>query len=272
MKKIWPILGVFALTIVGFYFAMPTAPEKVITCDGDYRFHLQGVATDGVDIYWSFTDEIIRTDLKGKILASQKAPSHQGDLCYKDGVVYVAVNRGEFNQENKAISEISAYDAKTLKPLNTWPIDMPHGAGGMTWRGDRFFVVGGLPVTHDRNYIYEYTSDFKLIKRHELECGFTLMGIQTAAFENGYFYFGIYGDKGNPPGVIKASPDFRSYERFTGNGNVGIIKLGKHFYTGKAFTDPENNAQRGLIQRDDNFCNDSMRYVPAKNDDVKVVK
>jgi hypothetical protein len=263
MKKIQLMLGFFTLISLGVCFGA-TSCSGTITCDGEYRAHLQGVATDGVDIFWSFTDKIIRTDLKGKILASQSAPSHQGDLCCKDGVVYVAVNRGRFNQENEAVSEVAAYDGKTLKPLKTWSLDMPHGAGGMTWRGDRFFVVGGLPATHERNYVYEYTSDFKLVRRHELETGFTLMGIQTAAFENGSFYFGIYGGKGNPSGVLKVSPDFSVFERFTGDGSVGILKLGAQIFTGKAFRDAKTKAQRGLIRRDDGFCSASKRYVPTR--------
>ena len=237
-----------------------------ICCDGEYQRHLQGVATDGESLYWSFTDVILRTDRTGKILASQRAPSHQGDLCFKDGVVYVAVNRGRFNQENEAVSEVSSYDAKTLKPLKTWPLkDMPHGAGGMTSKGDRFFVVGGLPATHECNYVYEYTSDFRLVKRHELNSGFTLMGIQTAEFEDGNFFFGIYGGKGNPPGVLKVSPDFGSCERFTGFGSIAIIKLDGKFYTGRATRNPDTKGQQGAVVRDGDFCAASKRYAPAKN-------
>lgn len=237
-----------------------------IICDGQYDHHLQGVATDGESLYWSFTTKIVRTDLSGKILALQIAPSHQGDLCFRDGAVYVAVNRGRFNQENEAISEVTSYDAKTLKPLKTWPLaEMPHGAGGMTWRGGRFFVVGGLPATHECNYVYEYTGEFKLVRRYELKTGFTLMGIQTAAFEDGNFYFGIYGGKGNPPGVLKVSQDFSACERYTGPGSIGIVKLGGRFYTARIVKNASMNGQSGCINVDDLFCDDSRRYVPERN-------
>jgi hypothetical protein len=266
MKKYIFAFGFLAMAaVIGCRSAL-CREEGMIRCDGEYTKHLQGVATDGESLYWSFTDIIVRTDRGGKILATQRAPSHQGDLCFKGGVVYVAVNRGRFNQENRAVSEVSSYDAKTLKPLKTWPLkDMPHGAGGMTSKGERFFVVGGLPATHECNYVYEYTGDFKLVKRHELKTGFTLMGIQTAAFEDGHFFFGIYGGKGNPSGVLKVAPDFSGCERFTGTGSVGIIKLGGRFFTGKAFRKGKTKVQLGAVLPDDDFCTASRRYVPEKN-------
>ena len=192
------------LPFVAALFAACTAeaqlPDKIV-CEGDYGGHLQGVATDGESIYWSFTVAVVKTDLAGKILASRKAPSHQGDMCYKDGVVYVAVNLGKFNTETRGVSQVTAYDAKTLEPLKTIPLpEMPHGAGGMTWKGDKFYIIGGLPLRHEKNYVYEYTSDFKFVKRHDLDTGFTWMGIQTAAHEDDTFYFGIYGSKGDPSG------------------------------------------------------------------------
>ena len=212
--------------------AMAQPPEKIV-CAGDYGGHLQGVATDGENIYWSFTVAVVKTDLSGNILASRKAPSHQGDMCYKDGVVYVAVNRGRFNTETRGVSQVTAYDAKTLEPVKTTPLpEMPHGAGGMTWKGDRFYIIGGLPLKHEKNYVYEYTPDFKFVKRHDLDTGFTWMGIQTAAHEDDTFYFGVYGSKGDPSGVLACPEDLSSYKRYTCGGSVGILKLDGAYYVG----------------------------------------
>ena len=163
-------LGAIAFTVCG---TAANLPDK-ISCEGGYGGHLQGVATDGESIYWSFTVSVVKTDLTGKVLISRQAPSHQGDLCYKDGVVYVAVNRGQFNTEKKGGSQVTAYDAKTLEPIKTTMLpEIPHGAGGMTWKGDHFFIIGGLPLKHENNYVYEYTSDFTFVKRHDLDTGFT---------------------------------------------------------------------------------------------------
>lgn len=206
-----------------------------ICCQGTYGGHLQGVATDGRSVFWSFTDEVVRTDTNGVVLASSgSVPRHHGDLCVRDGVVYVAVNLGRFNQPDEGVSEVRAYEAATLKPLKAWPLpDMRYGAGGMTVAGDRFFVVGGLPATVEENPVFEYDTDFRLVRRHALATGFTLMGIQTAAFEEGRFLFGIYGDVGNPPGVLVVPRDLSSFVRKLGSGNVGILRLNGGYWTGR---------------------------------------
>ena len=246
--------------------AASTAPAEAalpgtIDCEGLYRGHLQGVATDGRSIYWSFTCTIVRTDMSGRKLASVEAPRHQGDLCVKGSVVYVAVNLGRFNQANSAVSMVMSYDAETLGHLRSWRIDMPHGAGGMTWKGDHFYVVGGLPATHERNYVYEYDGDFRLVERHELATGFTLMGIQTAAFEDGRFLFGIYGCPGTPSGVLTCPPDLSSFERWTDSGKVGIVKIGGAYYTGATRSvDGSGPVNAGSLVRSDGYpC---ARYRP----------
>jgi hypothetical protein len=178
----------------------------------------------------------------------------------KGDVVYVAVNRGKFNQENAAVSEVMSYDASTLRHLKTWKLDMPHGAGGMTYVGDRFYVIGGLPATHERNYVYEYDEEFNLVKRHELATGFTLMGIQTAAFEDGRFYFGIYGCTGDPSGVITSPKSLDSFERWLDSGDVGMVKLDGDYFTGSTFGAKKGpGGWRGRLVRAKNFP--SRKYV-----------
>ena len=241
-------------------------PDKIV-CEGDYGGHLQGVATDGESIYWSFTVAVVKTDLSGNILASRKAPSHQGDMCYKDGVVYVAVNLGKFNTETRGVSQVTAYDAKTLEPLKTIPLhEMPHGAGGMTWKGDKFYIIGGLPLKHEKNYVYEYTSDFTFVKRHDLDTGFTWMGIQTAAYEDGTFYFGIYGSKGDPSGVLACPGDLSSWKRYTCGGSVGILKLDGAYYVGSSPTDKKTGRRTGYLTRQKAFPDPQKAFSLARTD------
>lgn len=250
-------LGAIAFTVCGTAANLP----DTISCEGGYGGHLQGVATDGESIYWSFTVSVVKTDLTGKVLVSRKAPSHQGDLCYKDGVVYVAVNRGKFNTEKNGGSQVTAYDAKTLEPIKTTMLpEMPHGAGGMTWKGDHFFIIGGLPLKHEKNYVYEYTSDFTFVKRHDLDTGFTWMGIQTAAYEDNTFYFGIYGAKGDPSGVLACPSDLSSYTRYLGDGSVGILKLDGAYYLGKTGHDKDTKRNTGRLIRQNNYPASAKRF------------
>ncbi len=258
--------AILTAIVCGIAAAGLAAPEKIL-CDGDYSGHLQGVDTDGTNIYWSFTTAIVKTDLTGKRLVERAAPSHQGDLCFRDGIVYVAVNRGKFNTANRAKSQVTSYRADTLEPIKTWLLpDMPHGAGGITYSGSNFYVVGGLPITHECNYVYEYTPDFQLVKRHVLETGFTWMGIQTAACIDGRFLFGIYGCSGNSRGILDCPLDLSSFIRRTGPGNTGLLKLDGAFYAGGTSlvkgTDAVKGKRRytGLIRREPGLLDPSTVY------------
>jgi len=207
--------------------------KPVVTCEeGVYPRHLQGVATDGAFIYWSFTDKLTKTDAEGRNVKTTGAPNHSGDLCCVGGVLYVATNLGKFNTEDKADSWVYAYKAGDLSFVSKWKVpELRHGAGGITWRDGRFYVVGGLPKDHVRNYVYEYTPDFKFVTRHVLETGYTGLGIQTAAYENGKFYFGCYrgtDTNGTPVAActLECPPSLDSFRRLTPSTEVGLISLG----------------------------------------------
>lgn len=195
-----------------------------IQCEGTYPLHLQGVCTNDRDaIYWSFTDFLVKTDLEGRVRKKVSVANHHGDLCFHDGKVYVAVNLGQFNQPaGKADSWIYVYDAETLEELARHETpEVVHGAGGMAYLDGAFFVVGGLPPGTNENYVYEYdASDLSFRKRHVLETGYTLMGIQTIAFADGHWWFGCYG---KPSVLWKADRDFRMVGHWNTNASVGIV-------------------------------------------------
>ena len=163
-----------AVTVCAATVSLHAANAR-ITSEGDYPPHLQGVCTDGTNIWWSHTVELTRTDLKGKVLTHAKGlKSHHGDLCVVGGTVYVAVNHGKFNTEDKADSWVYAYRGDDLSFIKRWKVpELCHGAGGMTWKDGHFFIIGGLPPTHNENYVYEYTPEFTFIKRHVLNSDWT---------------------------------------------------------------------------------------------------
>lgn len=167
-----------------------------IACEGDCLYHLQGVASDGNALYWSFTDTIVKTDRGGKLIRRIPSDDHSGDLCVVSGKVYVAVNLGKFNTEDGADSWVYRYDAETLSFEKKWKVpELRHGAGGMTFADGDFYVIGGLPPDHMANYVYRYTPEFKFVDRYVLMTGYTGLGIQTAHFFGNQFYFGCYGGK-----------------------------------------------------------------------------
>ena len=179
----------------------PLDPGGAIVCGESQEGcgHLQGVATDGTNLYWSSTKRLVKTDGTGEVLAARDVDSHHGDLCVVKGVIYVAVNLGRFNTDDKAKSLVRAYRTADLEPAGEWPVpELVHGAGGITYHAGRFFVVGGLPSGRAENFVYEYDEGFRFLKRHAFATGHTHLGIQTADWDDvrKRFVFGCYGAPG----------------------------------------------------------------------------
>lgn len=218
----------------------PTANGfRSVRCEGAYPQHLQGVCADERDaLFWSFTTRLVKTDPRGKLLKEISVESHHGDLCYAEGKLYVAVNLGKFNEpEGKADSWIYVYDASdlSLKARHAVP-QAVHGAGGIAFHDGRFMVVGGLPPQVPENYVYELDRDLRFVRRHTLASGYTLMGIQTAAFADGHWWFGCYGD---PKTLLKADAGLSKVQRSEFDGSLGIVPLGAgRFLIGRDTNEP----------------------------------
>ena len=198
---------------------------RATSCEGIYPQHLQGICTNERDaIYWSFTSALVKTDAQGKILNKISVPSHHGDLCFHDGRVYVAVNLGEFNNAaGKADSWVYVYDAEDLKLLGKHETQQVfHGAGGIGFREGHFFIVGGLPENATENYVYEYDQGFGFVKKHVIHSGYTLMGIQTAAYAQGHWWFGCYG---NPKILLKCDESLQFLGKYEFDCSLGIVGL-----------------------------------------------
>ena len=202
----------------------PTQQSTNVACEGTYEHHLQGICTEGKAIYWSFTTTLVKTDLQGKLLKKVQVANHHGDLCFHDGKLYVAVNLGRFNDpKGNANSWVYVYDADSLKEHARHETqEVFHGAGGIGVVDDSFFVVGGLPSGVNENYVYEYDSQFEFLKKHVVESGHTLMGIQTATFAHDRWWFGCYG---NPKILLVTDKDFNITGRHEFDCSLGIEGL-----------------------------------------------
>lgn len=197
-----------------------------VRCAGVYANHLQGVCTNEKDaIYWSFTTSLVKTNAQGNILKKVPVANHHGDLCFYDGKVYVAVNLGRFNDpKGNADSWVYVYNAHDLSLLAKHKTpEVFHGAGGIAHDGKRFLVVGGLPNDVKENYLYEYETEFRFVKKHALKSGHTYLGIQTAAYDNGHWWFGCYG---TPKILLKADAALKKVERFEFDCSLGIVPIG----------------------------------------------
>ncbi len=207
---------------------VPAAPEWPfeVVCEGQYEYHLQGVATNGVDaIYWSFTTVLVKTDLEGKVLARVEGPSHHGDLCYANGRVYVAWSN--FFNKPGADGQVWVYDADTLELLEKHSVpEATFGAGGMDYANGHFYVIGGLPTEYTENYVFEYDEQFKHVKTHVIPSGHTHLGIQTACFHDGRWWFGCYSRDGNP-GLLVCDAEMKLLSMHEVSPSIGLIGWGE---------------------------------------------
>ena len=83
---------------------------------------------------------------------------------------------------------------------------------------DTSFVVGGLPDGVQENYVYEYDQNFQFVQKHIIASGHTFLGIQSAAFHEGRWYFGCYG---KPSILLVTNADFKMIGRYEYNCLVG---------------------------------------------------
>lgn len=227
--------GLLSLLLLPYLsvFAAEPQPFGNVQCEGSYPHHLQGVCTNQRDaIYWSFTDFLVKTNATGKVLKKIAVGIHHGDLCFYDGKIFVAVNFGRFNDAQKrADSWVYVYDTRDLALLAKHHTpQLVYGAGGIAYHNGRFMVVGGLPPGIQQNYLYQYDENFKFVKRHSLKSGYTLMGIQTAEYADGYWWLGCYG---TPKILLKVSDSLGTYpaekvERFQFDGSLGMVRVGKN--------------------------------------------
>lgn len=236
MQRTSTVFAVTLFTAVTGFAAEPTpAAPSPVPCDGAYKYHLQGACSDDQGAYfWCFTTWLVKTDRTGKIQKQVAVANHHGDLCYHDGKVYVALNLGKFNDpKGNADSWVYVYDANDLTCVAKHKTaEVFHGAGGIAFHAGKFLVVGGLPHAVNENYVYEYTPDFRFVKKHTLAGGHTHLGIQTAAFADGHWWFGCYGRPksasapATPAILLKVREDLQKVERFVFDCSVGIVPAG----------------------------------------------
>lgn len=169
----------------------------IIRCEGTYRYHLQGVATDGTNVFWSFTTDLVKTDRSGRVLCKdtiQRTDGHMGDLCYKDGLLYVGMNRGKTKEGWRVGDEVWVYDAATLKLLKKHPTpETVWDNNGLEWCDGFFWVISGAPKMFECNMVFKYSPDFHFCEARLIDSGWTHLGVQTICKYRDLMLFGCYG-------------------------------------------------------------------------------
>lgn len=193
------LLCAMAMTVSATAFAAE-APKRIV-CEGSYPYHLQGVATDGTNVYWTFTTVLVKTTWSGKVLCKTEIEKgHMGDLCFKEGKVLIGMNHGK-RDGYRVGDEVWVYDAQSLKLMEKLPTPEPAWCNnGLEWYGGSFWVITSAPRHSEYNFLYEYTPDFKYRTCVLVKSGWTNLGVQTICRKGDMILLGCYGgdDKEQP--------------------------------------------------------------------------
>src|SRR5690606_2318431 len=73
------------------------------------------------------------------------------------------------------------------------------------------------------NYLYAYDPDFVFRGRLVLPTGYTRLGIQTAAYANGEWWFGCYG---TPKILLRTDDSFKLSGKWEFDAALGIEPIG----------------------------------------------
>ena len=184
----------FNLTFLLLFVLLGTAFAEEIRRPEEYRYHLQGTASDGNSIFWTFTDVLVKTDMQGNLVKEIQVPSHHGDCCVEGGKLYVSTHMNWPRKD--ATSWIYVYDCADLAFVTKYPLAEydQRGVDGITFHDGHFYIcIGKDPKDMTPfNLVIRTTPDFQIVQKIEVP-GTTVYGIQTLNWAGGFFWCGNYG-------------------------------------------------------------------------------
>lgn len=185
--------------------------------------HMQGFTSDGKHMYWSFTDTVVKTTLKGTVRRCVPVSGgHLGDIDYFEGKLYASFmgNSLPGHAWNDWTSfKICVFDADTLeleKMINLDICDYYKSLKGTDadtrgFQGIDGVAFGKIPGTeewrmfvacaldtgekYENNILLRFTLDGVYETEYPIKTGNTVFGIQNLDYDatTGEFWFSTYG-------------------------------------------------------------------------------
>lgn len=195
--------------------------ELEIVCEGTYAQPLRDIAADKTNIWWSFGNVIVKTDIQGKKTAEKNIRdatlhgiTHEGEKVY-------AVYGGKSGE-----SGINIYAADSLGLIKTVRLDnlgeiVPRD---IAFDSRHFFVAGNSGKTNDFVTVNEYDPDFNFIKSHRAQTGLT-GGAQNIGCIDGNFYIACFANRKNRNILFKFAKDFESRGKYQTCCSVGAVEI-----------------------------------------------
>ena len=94
--------------------------------------HVQGMCVSSNALYFSFHDQIVKTDWYGREQRWVQVDVHGGDICFWNGKLYTGVWLKPKEKGGQWCGAIGVYDAETLTPLKLHKLDWHWGTDGIT--------------------------------------------------------------------------------------------------------------------------------------------
>ena len=113
--------------------------------------HVQGMCVSSNAIYFSFHDQIVKTDWYGRLLNRAPVDPHCGDICIWNGKLYTGVWLRPDNQKGeKERGAIYVYDAETLELLQARKVkSLNAGVDGITVHDGVIYLAMGATGKYD---------------------------------------------------------------------------------------------------------------------------
>ena len=130
------------------WMTIVTEPEAVQRWTGKmWCGHCQGMCVSSNAIYFSFHNQIVKTDWWGRLLKRIEVQRHGGDICHYNGRLYTGLALVE--EGGKASPWIVMYDADTLEEIKRRKVGPAGGCDGITALDGVVYLAMGRTGTFD---------------------------------------------------------------------------------------------------------------------------
>ena len=220
------VLSLFLATLFSVTAADTNALNKLhvgasIRCGGLWDGRLQGICSDGKSrIYWVFNNQLIQSDLKGKVINATMLKRENGTRisggspCYADDKIYVPYG-----------GLIQVYNENELTYVKSLHIpELIHGAGAIAFARGNFFIAAWNPPGVPGNLVLECSPEFEVQKKYHLNFS-SNNGIEALSFDGRDFWIGISRIH---PVTIRADRNFNIRGFYNFSGSSGMIAFPKN--------------------------------------------
>ena len=190
--------------------------------------HVQGMCVSSNAIYFSYHDQIVKTDWYGREQRWIQTEIHGGDICYWNGKLYTGVWLTPKTEQWSAA--IGVYDAETLKPLKLHRLDWHWGTDGITCMDGVVYLNMGRYAPDKlghKNWYGKFDAEtlkpigepFVVDHGEDSSCG-----AQNMTNDGKYIYSSYYtlDETANTPNLIVYDKDFKVVAKHVYGWNHGM--------------------------------------------------